>query len=40
MELKMEYEGTHATFIDLDIFIVENSFVYKLYDKHNNFKGT
>ena len=27
MELKIEYEGTHATFLDLDISVVNNRFV-------------
>ena len=37
MELKIEHEGNHATFLDLDISIVDNRFIYKLYDKRDNF---
>ena len=40
LELKPEHEGTHATFLDLDIAISNGRFIYKLYDKrdHFNFK--
>ena len=31
LELKVEHEGLHATFLDLDISIAGNRFVYKLY---------
>ena len=37
LELKVEHEGNHATFLDLDITIVDNRFIYKLYDKRDNF---
>ena len=31
LELKMEDSGTHATFLDLDIKIEDELFVYKLF---------
>ena len=37
LELKCEHEGSHATFYDLDINIENGKFVYKLFDKRNNF---
>ena len=37
LELKCEHEGTHATFLDLDISVVDNIFVYKLFDKRDDF---
>ena len=37
MELKIEHERTHATFLDPDISIVVDRFVYKLYGKCDNF---
>ena len=37
LELKVEHEGPHATFLDLDISIAGNRFVYKLYDKRDSF---
>ena len=37
LELKCEHEGSHATFLDLDINIVDGKFVYKLFDKRNAF---
>ena len=33
----MEHEGTHATFLNLDITIENGMFVYKLYDKRDSF---
>ena len=33
----MEHEGSHATFLDLDISIAGDRFIYKLYDKHDSF---
>ena len=33
LQLKCEHQGTHATFLDLDISIVDGVFVYKLFDK-------
>ena len=38
LELKVEHEGPHATFLDLDISIAGNRFIYKLYDKRDSFK--
>ena len=37
MELKIEHHGEHATFLDLDITIKGNIFVYKLFDKRDQF---
>jgi len=37
LQLKCEHQGGHATFLDLDITIVDNIFVYKLFDKRDGF---
>ena len=37
LELKCEHQGTHATFLDLDISISNGIFVYKLFDKRDGF---
>ena len=37
LELKVENQGNHATFLDLDITIVDGLFVYKLFDKRDAF---
>ena len=37
LELKVDHEGSHATFLDLDISIAGDRFIYKLYDKHDSF---
>lgn len=37
LELKLEHQGNHATFLDLDITIVDGIFVYKLFDKRDDF---
>ena len=37
LELKCEHQGTHATFYDLDVTIVDAIFVYKLFDKRDDF---
>ena len=37
LELKVEHEGSHATFLDLDISIAGDRFIYKLYDKRDSF---
>ena len=37
LELKCEHQGTHATFLDLDITVIDNIFVYKLFDKRDDF---
>ena len=36
-ELKCEHQGTHATFLDLDINITDGIFTYKLFDKRDGF---
>ena len=33
----MEHRGNHATFLDLDITIIDDIFVYKLFDKRDKF---
>lgn len=35
--MKIEHNGNHATFLDLEINIVDGVFVYKLYDKRDDF---
>ena len=37
LELKVEHSGSHATFLNLDISIVDGKFIYKLYDKRDDF---
>ena len=37
LELKQEHSGTHGTFLNLDITIVNGQFVYKLFDKRDAF---
>ena len=37
LDLKVEHHGQHASFLNLDINITNNQFVYKLYDKRNAF---
>ena len=37
LELKCEHQGSHATFLDLDITIQDGVFVHKLFDKRDNF---
>ena len=37
LELKVEHQGDHATFFNLDITIEDGTFVYKLFDKSNSF---
>ena len=37
LQLKCEHKGHHATFLELDITIHANIFVYKLFDKRDNF---
>ena len=37
LELKCEHQGIHATFLDLDIQIIDDIFVYKLFDKRDDF---
>ena len=37
LELKVEHRGTHATFLELDINVIDGMFVYKLFDKRDDF---
>ena len=37
MDLKKEHSGTHATYMELDISILNKIFVYKLFDKRDDF---
>ena len=37
LELEVEHQGDSATFLNLDVNIVNNQFVYKLYDKRDAF---
>ena len=37
LQLKCEHEGIHATFLELDILVEENMFIYKLFDKRDTF---
>ena len=37
LELKCEHQGSHATFLDLQIDILDGIFVYKLFDKRDDF---
>ena len=37
LELKVEHTGNHATFLNLEIFIENQKFLYKLYDKRDSF---
>ena len=37
LELRVEHQGNHASFLDLDIEIEDSVFVYKLFDKRDKF---
>ena len=37
LQVKCEHEGQHATFLELDITVQEGLFVYKLFDKRDDF---
>ena len=37
LQLKREHEGVHATFLELDISVDNDIFVYKLFDKRDDF---
>ena len=37
LELKCEHQGLHATFLELEINVQQNIFVYKLFDKRDGF---
>ena len=40
LELKCEHQGNRATFLELDIVIENGVFVYKLFDKRDDFPFT
>ena len=40
LQLKCEHQGNHATFLELDITIMDGIFVYKLFDKRDGFPFT
>ena len=37
MQLKKEHEGRHATFLELDVNINNSIYIYKLFDKRDDF---
>ena len=37
LELKVEYQDDHATFLNLDITINDGIFIYNLFDKKKSF---
>ena len=37
LELKLEHQGEHATFLYLDVTVEDNIFVYELFDKKDKF---
>ena len=37
LELRIEHSGLHASFLNLDITITEGKFIYKLFDKRDDF---
>ena len=37
LELKCEHQGIHATYMDLEVNVRDGIFIYKLFDKRNNF---
>ena len=37
LEIKLEHQGTYASFLNLDNIIVYGKLVYKLYDKRDSF---
>ena len=37
LQLKCEHEGIHATFLELDILVKDDIFIYKLFDKRDTF---
>ena len=40
LQLKCEHQGHHATFLDLEISVVNDKFIYKLFDKRDKFPFT
>ena len=37
LDIKPEYQGTHASFLNRDVIIVDGKFIYKLYGKRDSF---
>ena len=37
LEVKCEHEGNHATFLELDVSVQDGLFIYKLFDKRDDF---
>lgn len=37
LDIKLEYEGTHASFLNRDVIIVDGKFIYKLHGKRDSF---
>ena len=37
LELKVEHNGSHATFVDLDISTDKGKLIYKMFDKRDAF---
>ena len=37
LQLKVEHQGKHSTFLDPDVNIVDAIFVYKIFDKKDKF---
>ena len=37
LQVKCEHEGQHATFLELDISVQDGLFIYKLFDKRDDF---
>ena len=37
LELKVKYQGDHATFLNLDTIITEGAFIYKFFYKRDSF---
>ena len=37
LQLKCEHQGSHATFLEVDITVQDGYFIYKLFDKRDNF---
>ena len=37
LDLKCEHQGTEATYLEMEIWIKDNQFLYKLFDKRDSF---
>ena len=37
LELKVKHNGSHATFLDVDISIDKGKFIFKMFDKQDAF---